>query len=256
MPPIQRYGCNECDFEMPSGWGGYTYAVDDDGKRHVCPHPAEFSEVFRVTGLEYSDADAAGRVGHAQHCVCRNCVEQFDLDLQRDRLVCPKCSSPQICSLRDLVGKPCPRCRVGLIEEGSIVRWKLDADWEQLPVPQVVKDLLQYELDRKGPDSLLPAIEVANRFSSHNFFVVCCTLLGWWEGSYFSRDQDQKESAEMRRQWTWCQALPQVLAVLPALAELIVIRKGRCRFADGVTPEMRRGMKNYIRKHRVHAVWS
>ena len=43
MPEIKRYTCNRCNFELPAGWGGYTYAVDGRGRREVCGHPSEFS---------------------------------------------------------------------------------------------------------------------------------------------------------------------------------------------------------------------
>jgi len=256
MPPINRYACNECNLELPSGWGGYTYAVDNLGRRVVCPHPGEFQTVYEVTGLNYTEAREAGRVGFAQHCVCLDCLKQFDLDLERDAAVCPECSSPQVRSLRDLIGQKCPRCKVGLIEEGSVVRWKLDPDWEQLPVPQVVKDLTEFAEHRRVPGSLERAAEISNSFGEHNFFTVAVRLLGWWEGDYFSKDQEQQDSAEMQRQWTWCKALQAVLKATPALADLVVIRGGRCWFAEGVGPEVRRGIKNYLRKHRKHVVWS
>jgi hypothetical protein len=256
VPIISRYACNECDFELPTGWGGYTYAVDDVGKRIVCPHPAEFRSIQEVTGLGYSEARDAGRTGFAQHCVCLDCVSQFDLDLERDAAVCSKCSSPKIKSLRELVGKPCPRCKVGLIEEGSPIRWKLDPDWEKLPVPQIVKDLADFHETRIVPASLQPASDAANAFSAHNFFIVASRLLGWWEGEYFSKEKDQKDSAEMQPQWTWCKALPAVLKEVPSLAELVVIRDRRCWFAETVTTDVRRGIKNYLRKHLKHRVIS
>ncbi|MDY3558880.1 hypothetical protein R5W23_006056 [Gemmata sp. JC673] len=256
MPPISSYACNECDFELPSGWGGYTYAVDNSGQRVVCPHPGEFHTVYQVTGLNYTDAQNAGRVGFAQHCVCLDCLRQFDLDLERDAVLCLECSSRQVRSLRESVGQKCPRCKVGLIEEGSVIRWKLDPDWEQLPVPQVVDDLMKFVEHRRVPGSLERAAEVANSFGEGNFFVVALRLLRWWEGDYFSQDQEQKDSAEMQPQWTWCMALPDVLKSTPAIAELVVIRGGRCWFAESVSPEARRGIKNYLRKHRKHVVWS
>src|SRR5689334_6641937 len=99
MPIISRHSCNKCDFEMPSGWGGYTYAVDDLGQRVVCPHPGEANTIKRVTGLSYAEAHDAGRTGSAKHCVCLSCLKQFDLDLNRDAIVCPACASPEVRSL-------------------------------------------------------------------------------------------------------------------------------------------------------------
>ena len=121
MPPINRYTCNECGLELPAGWGVYTYAVDDRGERVTCPHPGEFQTIREVTGMDYAEARAAGRMGYAQHCICGRCLQQFDLDLDRDARVCPGCSSPDVRSLRESVGKRCPQCKVGLIEEGSPV---------------------------------------------------------------------------------------------------------------------------------------
>src|SRR5262249_55735689 len=162
--------------------------------------------------------------------ICLDCLKQFDLDLERDARACPACSSPQVRSLRELIAQKCPCCKVGLIEEGSLVRWKLDPDWERLPVPQVVKDLTEFAEQRRLPASLQQAAEIANSFGEHNFITVAIRLLNWWEGDYFSKHQEQKDSAEMRPQWTWCKALPAVLEATPALTELVVIRGGRCWF--------------------------
>ena len=148
MPLIERFACNECDLQLPTGWGGHTYAVDDLGRRVVCPHPAEFDTVHRVTGMGYSEADAAGRTGFASDCICRQCLIQTELDLKRDRRTCPSCGSGDVRSVHELIGKPCPRCEVGIVEAGSPIRWPLDPDWDLLPVPAVVKDMVRYEDDR------------------------------------------------------------------------------------------------------------
>lgn len=259
MPPIEYYGCTDCDFSLPTGWGGYMYAVDDHGKRQVCPHPLEFETVFRVTGLSFSDADAVGRIGHIEHCVCLTCLAQFDLDTERDELVCEKCSSANVITANDLVGKPCPSCSKGTIERSSPIRWKLDVDWESLPVPNVVKDLVVYHNTRQLPDSLTNAQVVADKHGAHNFSTVACRLLQWWEGDYFGateEEMDQQDSAEMNPQWTWCKALPDVLNSTPALASLVSIGKKSCSFPPSVTTEERGGIKNYLRKHLVHSMWS
>jgi hypothetical protein len=92
------------------------YAIDATGNRVVCPHPKEFWVVPRVTGMSYKDALAAGRTGFSSHCVCLDCLAQFDLDLERDARHCPKCSSPKVNSADELVDKPCPRCKSGKVE--------------------------------------------------------------------------------------------------------------------------------------------
>jgi hypothetical protein len=188
--------------------------------------------------------------------VCLDCLAQFDLDRWRDAAVCPECGSFRVRALRALIGRKCPRCKLGVIEKGSVVQWQLDPDWEQLPVPQVVKDLTEFVDRRRVPSSLRRAAKVADRFEKHAFLVVALTLLGWWEGDYFAPDKEPHDSKEMQPQWTWCQALPAVLEATPALAALVVIRGDRCRFADGVNPDVRRGIKNYLRKHRKHVVWT
>lgn len=257
MPPIKRYACNQCDFELPSGWGGYTYAVDNQGHRVVCPHPGEFGAVSKVTGLNYTEADAAGRVGFAQYCACLGCLKQFDLDLKRDAVICPACHGYQVRSLRQLIGQSCPNCKTGLIEEGSVVHWKLDPDWEQLPVPQIVKDLTEFANRSRVPSSLQSTSHaVAERFDEPLllFWYVALRLLDWWEGDYFSRDQDQKESAELRGKLH--DTLQVVLPATPALDELVVLRDGWWWFAEDVGPDVRRGIKNYIRKNRIHVMWS
>lgn len=259
MPPIEHYGCTKCEFALPIGWGGYTYAVDDNGQRHVCPHPLEFGTISQVTGLSYSDAQTAGRVGYMSHCVCIQCLTQLDLDTDRDPMLCDKCGSDHVQTAIHLIGNPCPLCQVGSIEKSSPVRWKLDPDWQSLPVPQIVKDWVLFDKTRDVPPSLTAAFDAAERYDEGNFYTVTCRILGWWEGNYFASteaEMDQQDAEEMNPRWTWCKALAEILASSPSLADLIVIRRGSCTFNPSVTAEVRRGIKNYLRKHREHIVWS
>src|SRR5262245_47038726 len=117
VPEIYHFRCTRCDFAFPKGWGGYTYALDAQGRRVVCPHPDEMQMVFQVTGVGWSEAQAAGRLGHASHCVCFDCAEQFDLDLDRDVKQCPKCGSLQVRSAYGSIGCPCPKCKAGRVEQ-------------------------------------------------------------------------------------------------------------------------------------------
>ena len=255
MPPINRYTCNECGFELPPGWGGHTYAVDDPGRRVVCPHPSEPWTSREVTGMSCTEARAAARSGFAQDCVCSTCLTQFTLDIERDPRICPACASPEVATLRELIGKRCPRCRVGTIEEGSLVRWTLDPDADRLPVPQVVRELVQFEDDRQVPESLRAAAQFAESLGDHTFLTVVSRLLRWWEGDYFSKDKEPKDSLEMPAPSFLCKALPEVLRGAPSLAALIVIRGNHCEFAPTVAADERRGIKNYVRRHRKHEVW-
>jgi len=50
MPKINHYRCNQCEFSLPSGWGGCMYVEDDGGRRIICPHPIEWLRVAEVLG--------------------------------------------------------------------------------------------------------------------------------------------------------------------------------------------------------------
>ncbi len=113
MPPIDRFHCDTCDFTMPSGWGSYVYAVDDEGARIRCPHPGENVTVELITGMSITKARVQGRSGGASPCVCTNCLEQRDIDLKIDFHICPSCSVGGLCSANDLVGEQCPKCIAG-----------------------------------------------------------------------------------------------------------------------------------------------
>ncbi|HEX8915107.1 MAG TPA: hypothetical protein VF796_22340 [Humisphaera sp.] len=280
MPLIQRYACDRCDFALPTGWGGYAYATDDAGRRVVCPHPEEDAKVLEVTGMAWAAAYEAGRVGHNSHCVCLACVRQFDLDPRRDPVACPACSSAAVRSALDSVGRECPKCKAGVVREGSPIRWTLDPDRAALPVPQVVKDLVAYERDREPPPpGLRAAYDAVYRGAAEGrygdpatyrhrrppeyhrpFATLANWLLGWWEGDYFGRASgggtEPNPSLEMNPRWTWCKVLPDVLRLTPDLDRLVTVRDGGVWFRDDVSDDVRRGIKNYIREHRVHVVMS
>jgi DNA-directed RNA polymerase subunit RPC12/RpoP len=117
MPPINRYECDRCDFRLPGGWGGYMYVTDEAGARIVCPHPAEHVTVTKVLGEGAPGKLIRERTGFSSHCVCLDCLHQFDLDLERDERGCPQCGSAVVKSLREMIGKPCPKCKRGTVRE-------------------------------------------------------------------------------------------------------------------------------------------
>ncbi len=256
MPPIERYGCDKCEFALPTGSGRYTYAVDDSGQRIVCPHPGEMRTLRKVTGLSYGEARAAGRLGYADFCVCLNCLAQCDLDLDRDPRQCAKCGSTDVRTANEMIGRECPQCHSGTIERSSPIRWKLDDNWESMPVPSIVKDLVEFHNTRDVPTSLSAAAETANRFEKYDFFVLASRLLDWWEGDYGADDTEPKDTKKMDPEWTWCKVLPSVLEISPELARIVQIRGKACCFTDQVTSEERCGMKNYVRKHREHMLYT
>ena len=115
MPLIYEYYCTSegCTFSGPTGWGYYMYAEADDGERVTCPHPGERAKALAVIGEAATREEIDSRTGFSYHCVCIDCVEQFDRDPQRDRLLCPSCDSTAVELLVELVGHPCPQCGVG-----------------------------------------------------------------------------------------------------------------------------------------------
>ncbi len=117
MPGISNFACNNCDFTLPSGWGRSVYAIGADGLRVLCPHPGEQFTVQKVTGFDQLKAMEMGLCGVHHDCLCCDCMGQIKLDLERDRRQCPSCLSSNVLSVEEMVGKNCPRCGIGVIEE-------------------------------------------------------------------------------------------------------------------------------------------
>ncbi len=117
MPGISEFKCDQCDLSFPLGWGRNVYAVAKDGKRVICPHPGENSGIHRVTGLDYRTALERGLAGVQRDSICRACLVQFGLDIDRDAMQCPDCASKDVACVEDLVGETCPKCKRGTIVE-------------------------------------------------------------------------------------------------------------------------------------------
>jgi hypothetical protein len=122
-------------------------------------------------------------VGFAQYAVCRACCQPFDLDPERDELHCPDCASPNIAFARDAVGESCPQCHRGTIEKGSPIRWKLDPDWERLPVPQIVKEVVEYRNSYTIARSLEPANHAASQIIGEQGLDIPTLLIVRWTSS-------------------------------------------------------------------------
>ncbi len=121
------------------GWGGYLYVEDEKGKRITCPHPCEWGTITDVLGKNASKELIEERVGFNSYCVCLDCMHQFEADLRdksdnpwsfyytisagldpdkkKDRRECPKCASPDIRTVFEMIGQLCPKCEKGTIEE-------------------------------------------------------------------------------------------------------------------------------------------
>ena len=118
MPPINTYNCTKCDLAFHKGFGGYTYVLDDQGKKVVAGHPVEHSIVSEVLGREVSwdKLHEEERVGFNSDCICKDCLEQFEMDVKKEERKCPKCKSGNVATAQELVGQPCPKCKEGTFE--------------------------------------------------------------------------------------------------------------------------------------------
>lgn len=151
MPPINRYKCNTCSFELPMGWGGIAYIESDEGERITLTHPIEDSIREKVLNIPRGTLSsfsfkqpqwwwsakrintykinkemydlARARSGFISNCICVNCLKEQQLDLEKDERKCCSCSSMNIKSLRDLLGSVCPSCKKGIIKEIETGIW-------------------------------------------------------------------------------------------------------------------------------------
>ena len=148
MPKIYEYKCNQCDFNLGWGWGGYLYVINEDGERIVCNHPGEESTIIETLGAvrfwnkkkmlkKWSE-----HIGYNRKCVCHDCLKRFDADVAespdalpsqmmwysaiildidfaapRDERICPECNSENISTISELIMKPCPKCKNGNIKK-------------------------------------------------------------------------------------------------------------------------------------------
>ena len=117
MHPISEFKCRKCGFTLPSGWGGSLYIIDDNGNRIIPPHPSEFRTVKEILGENAQREVVKARTGFNSDTLCLNCFKKFKMDTEWDERKCPKCRSINVKATHELIGGPCPRCRVGIIEE-------------------------------------------------------------------------------------------------------------------------------------------
>ncbi len=110
------YRCDHCGFAFPTGWRGYQYFTRASGERVAAPH-GDAREAQEIMGLTMRQAEAQGRIGFLSHCLCFDCLAQFDLDVDRDVKQCPECESLKVRSARGSVGVLCPACGVGRFGE-------------------------------------------------------------------------------------------------------------------------------------------
>ncbi|MEF8778287.1 MAG: hypothetical protein V5A36_05185, partial [Natronomonas sp.] len=135
-----------CEFGMPtSAKGGYMYvrgikcpacdaharpdadicaecgtkiSDDDRGYERVpCQHPSESATVRNVLGSRASDEFVDEHTGFNAYCLCLACNAQFERDLDRDGRRCPACVATEVYTEREMVGKSCPACEIGIVVE-------------------------------------------------------------------------------------------------------------------------------------------
>jgi len=135
MPPINKYKCNKCGFLLPEGWGGYAYKEDVKGERMQIPHPAEMWVFFESPGIGKLKEGINETAGFNSDCLCLDCLKLLDLDIgdaedakeswryfygavkRKDERKCFYCNSKNVRTVFELIGKPCPKCKKGIIEE-------------------------------------------------------------------------------------------------------------------------------------------
>jgi len=108
--------CNECGLHLDCGTGSIMYATNAEGERIICPHPGEIYTVRSVIGDNASEDEYRERTGHLQKWLCLSCLQTSSLDFERDPHICSHCGSASGESVKELIDKPCPGCKVGTIE--------------------------------------------------------------------------------------------------------------------------------------------
>ncbi|MFT4944650.1 MAG: hypothetical protein ACI9K3_000584 [Halovenus sp.] len=115
MPRIYEFYCTnpDCEFELPSGWEWYMYAVSDDCERVRCQRPGEMARARQVIGEDAARREIDRRTGVNSHCFCIHCESQVDIDLESDEKACPGCRSNAVETTDELVDEQCPVCDGG-----------------------------------------------------------------------------------------------------------------------------------------------
>ncbi len=110
--------------------------------RIKCPHPGEHGMVEQVLGRVSSEV-AKSKTGFNSYVICLDCLYQFEADLRDERVnewrfwygfpsfaeafrgkpqmkderKCPKCGSLNVKTTFEMIGKKCPKCKEGIVEE-------------------------------------------------------------------------------------------------------------------------------------------
>ena len=115
MPVIYNYRCTHCNLSLPPGWGSYMYVKNSHGEKVVCPHPVEMDVAYAMIGEDASDELIREMTGQNSYCLCLSCLNQFEMDVDKEPRSCPGCHSSQVKAVLELVGGMCPKCKGGTI---------------------------------------------------------------------------------------------------------------------------------------------
>jgi hypothetical protein len=126
MAIIKNIKCNECGFQLLWGSGAVTYVrlspgfirklFGMKGKKIFLKEPSGGGNDIEVAGKDIATLIEEGRIEHDSKYICLSCLHLFSLDSESPKL-CSKCKSSNVRSVFEMVGKKCPRCLSGIIEE-------------------------------------------------------------------------------------------------------------------------------------------
>ncbi|MCC6055975.1 MAG: hypothetical protein LM583_04805 [Desulfurococcaceae archaeon] len=111
--------------------------------RIPCPHPNEKKYAIEILGVSPEHPLFKRRTGFNSYAICLDCLYQFEADFRdekvnewrlwyeyptfkeafrgkpqmKDERRCPRCGSANVKTVFELIGQPCPRCKVGVIVE-------------------------------------------------------------------------------------------------------------------------------------------
>jgi DNA-directed RNA polymerase subunit RPC12/RpoP len=111
------FTCQKCGFGLHYFY--YAYVVDDKGERVFCPPPDPNVTARKILGPGVTEEALKRRTGLNESFMCKICLMESVLDAKKDQLVCPACRSRDLVRTKDQVGKHCPKCKKGPIEENA-----------------------------------------------------------------------------------------------------------------------------------------
>src|SRR5258706_10697365 len=99
-----NYICNNCQLSLNDHISDRMYAIDSEGKRIMCLHPAEEGMAYQILG-NVSKEEFSARTGVMYPYICLYCAHEFQLDIKRDINECPNCHSKNFGIVPKMEGK-------------------------------------------------------------------------------------------------------------------------------------------------------